>query len=167
MTLVAHFLGNGHMNIIVKNSRLIRTVWVMTRGATGCSNGIVHMLLDKDRLVGFMATGTEGISVIFQKQREFCRAVRVVTGKTPFFHRTMLEFDLWNLLPHCFVAIIAKRVARLQEIELVGGGMGIVAFAAVKFRDRFMNADCILGNQPAMAGSADPACVSGEQFVVR
>lgn len=71
MTLVAHLLGNGGMNVIVQYPRLVGTVRVVTRGTAGFGDGIIHVLLHENRLVGFVASSAESDLVILEEKAGF------------------------------------------------------------------------------------------------
>lgn len=67
MALVAHPFTYRGVNILQQQTAVIRAMWVMTTGTTGICHRIAHMLLDKDRLIGFVAAGAELCNRIFKK----------------------------------------------------------------------------------------------------
>jgi hypothetical protein len=111
VALIAHTGGNRLMNIVVKDPGHIRAVRIMTTGAIGRGNRIIHMLLGKDRAVGRMASDAECIGCVFQQEFTLCRRMRFVAGQTTLFHGIMLVFILGYCSTYCLVTVEAKGVS--------------------------------------------------------
>ncbi len=67
MALIAHSICHGAVHIGEQDSRIIRTMGVMTARATSLGDGVIHMLFLKRRRFGLMTGKTEGRNRILQQ----------------------------------------------------------------------------------------------------
>ena len=164
MTEIARPIGKGRMRRIIDDSRPVRSVHAVTRGAAAVAHGIIHVLFDEKRLVDLMADFTERRHLILEKSNGLRRCVRVVTVETPFLNGVVLELGLCDQVHPVFMTSVAQLVTAVQEIVLILGGMRVMTLDTLAFQGDFMRTASVLRQNFSMAGETDPAHFSRQLF---
>jgi hypothetical protein len=166
MALIAHFLGNRRMDVIVKHPRGVGAMGIMAGGAACLGHRIVHMLLDEGGLIRFMALQTEGGGIIYQEMISLGRGMRVMAAYTPLLYGIMPVFQFGESLAHTLMATEAQDIAIFYQIKLVIRSMGVMAFYTAAFPDDFMDAERLRRYHRFMAFMTDFIGILRQKFAV-
>jgi hypothetical protein len=124
------------------------------------------MLLCENGAVGPVAIGTEFDDFFLQQELSLCGCVGEVAGDATIGYRFVLEFDLCSPVHKGFMAIRAELVPCLDKIELVAGGVGVMALHAVSFHSDLVRTAPILGEHRRVACKADGGGIRGQHLPV-
>jgi hypothetical protein len=138
----------------------------MAHRATGIGNRIILMGFQEERLVGLMAVLAEAGDVLAEEMGGRSRPMGIVTTQASRGHGLMLAFRLIDSLTQLLMALHTEFVAGELEVELVGRGMGIMAFDATSLGDDFVAALCLFGYHRLVAGVADLAGIGRQKLAV-
>lgn len=166
MALVAHFIRDRPVDIIIEDPSPVGAVGIMTGRAARIRHRVVHMLLHEGGAVRLMARKTESGHRILEEGSGLARTVRAVTPETSLLDRGVLEFRLLYPLPHLFVAVETEIVPRLQEIEPAVCSVRIMALQAAAFRHDLVRALRLLRHHVRVAAAADLALFSSQHLPV-
>jgi hypothetical protein len=166
VALVAHACRDRLVNIIVKYSRHVGTMGIVATGAIGRSHRIVHVLLDKYRAIGGMATDAEGVGLVLEQKLPFCRCVGLMACKTTLLHRIVLVLIFGHRIPYGLVAVETEGIAPLHQIVLAARSMGIMALHALTIHDNLVGTDASGWNNTRMAGATDLLAVTLQELAM-
>jgi hypothetical protein len=78
----------------------------------------------------------------------------------------VLEFIAGNGFSDGFVALEAQIVSRNRKVEFIVRRMRVVAFHAISFYGNFVNASCLLRDDPVVARVANFTRILGQELAV-
>jgi len=111
-----------------------------------------------------MTVDAESGQTIFQEMVGFVRGMRIVAVDTSFLHRIMFKSYFGDGIADILMAVKTEFISRLEKVELIIGGVGIVAFYTMTLYHNFMTAFWILRHNGFMALVTNPARIFIQQL---